>query len=296
LKLLWIHLPGLTRARLSAAGDSVWSDLGPTHRAKLVPSFPWWPASILASMRCGCLPREHHVLETGDEPATAHPDQISALAEERTVHEIKLSRTEELRAAACDGESADLCVLTLSADLWLDESDLWPALLEILGHRRSEESRILLSGDCTRPAKAIELSPDSLPLEGELKLTHAEERVAWLHAPSPPSIEWRDRVLEIPGVERVLGGRGLELYGVPSADAAAVVLEPGHRFESPAGELRVEDDEATEAVLLGWGDPSAPAWTDAAHDYRIAATIRAGLGLTREGPRGPAGPLHLGKS
>jgi hypothetical protein len=296
LKLLWIHLPGLTRARLAAAGDSVWSELGPTHQAKLVPSFPWWPASILASMRCGCLPREHLVLGTGEVPAAGRPDQISALAKERRVHELRVSRAEELRPAAIDGESADLCVLTLSAELWLDESDLWPALLEILSKRRKEGSRVLLSGDCTRPAMAVEFSPDSLPLERELTLIHAEERVAWLHTPKPPSVEWRDRVLDIPGVERVLGGRGLELYGVPSADAAAVVLEPGHRFESQAGGFRVEDDEATEAMLLGWGDPSGPAWTDAAHDYRIAATVRAALGLTIEGPRGPTGPLRLGTS
>ena len=89
------------------------------------------------------------------------------------------------------------------------------------------------------------------------------------------------------GVDRILEGRGLELFGASADRLVAVVLGPSMRFDegvdAPPSLLAPESD----AVILGWGSPSAPPWTDAVHDYRVAATLLAIV--ANDDPRASAG-------
>jgi hypothetical protein len=98
-------------------------------------------------------------------------------------------------------------------------------------------------------------------------------------------------------VERVLEGRALELFGAAADDRVALVLAPDRHFASdgdPDAPCPPSADEPAAPVLWAWSD-ARTAWPDAAHDYRLAATLLAALDRdSREaGMRGADAPLPL---
>jgi hypothetical protein len=88
----------------------------------------------------------------------------------------------------------------------------------------------------------------------------------------------REALLRTTGVERVLSGRGLQLWGAdhPQAGDLLAVAEPGWSFVDEAIDYGSWEPASHAAVVLVCG--GSPRWPTDVHDVRIAPTLARFLG------------------
>ncbi len=282
--VVWIHVPKLSRRTWVGVQGRHPTRPSPTHHAQLVPGFPWWPHSVLASMRCGSPPSIHQQLWPNSAPPRGDVDLLDCGKAPRLVGASPdhfLSRWERPSGPAEPG-------LDFVA---VEEDDAYrghPVLVEVLDRALERGLRVVVSGDRWRHPRRGSFPLEKLPLHRDLELVHAEGRVAWYRwGTAELPTQWKDEILRERGVERILWERGLELFGAPSQEPAsarnylAVVLDRGVEFGSSSGpETSTAAEEEDPPILLAWGDPRVPPWPQAVHDYRVGPTVLSAVGRT----------------
>lgn len=256
---------------------STWIDLGlmpqlghaATARATLRGAFPNVPAVVEATLLSGLAPSLHGRLGEAILPGR-EPPRPGVLG---TWPEVRLHR----RTALWSALRREGFPCTAAHDALRAADAEWATSAS-----QANEDHVVLvcGGPSFRPharERRIDLSHlsglDAVAEGGILRVTAEENRRAAL----------REHLLRTAGVERVLTGGGLRLWGAdhPQAGDLVAVAEPDWSFTEEAvtyGSL--EEAPAAPLVLVFGGSPR---WPDDVHDVRIAPTVARYLGRDVDG-------------
>jgi hypothetical protein len=261
--LIWI--PGLCAAWLD---QEPWSTLTghATARATLQCGFPAVPAAVEATALSGVAPGRHGCL--GATPLADRPlPQAGILT---TWPEIGIHRDATLWAQLCrHGPSSDAAREALR-----EAHQRWSTLVATAS---SDHAVIIASGPGYRAhdrRRIVDLS--GLPMAAAV----TEGGILRVAGPAP---DLRDALLRTPGVERVLVGRGLALWGAdhPQAGDLVAVAEPTWSFTDEAIAYGSLEEQPAAPVLMAFG--GQPRWPADVHDVRIAPTLARAVGRPLEG-------------
>ena len=152
---------------------------------------------------------------------------------------------------------------------------------ELEGHLDAGPERALVYGSSALLPVARRLEAEPL-LGGEGRQVRAGDGVAWVRGPADSlGPGWRDRILDHPGVARVLGERALELHLAPPDRGWAVVCQSAWSFGPDRTRAIAVDPASPHApAVLGWS-PAPADWPSAIHDYRLGPTLLRALGEPR---------------
>jgi hypothetical protein len=292
VRIVLAHAPGLVERHLDVGILESLTHHPPTHRARLVPSFPATPAAVGWVLRTGVPPRDHGVHHREDEAPTSPLDlfESSAHAAGVTPPAAKSPVTQAASGRAslewwCSPDLHDALVAHGEGSA-AEQSALRAldtALAAWLGTLGPGSALVLAGAPAVLPVHAQVVGP-TRPEGWSLR---TEGRVGWLRGPGGKDLPspLRDAWLRTPGVACVLSGRALELLGCDPARGAAVVAEPGWSFEPGRGAPGPGPvTKGGGPVVLAWTPGGSGRWPTDVHDTRVAPTLTRAAGIV--GPPG----------
>lgn len=288
MRLLTLFVPGLAARHVDGGALSSLREHPPRQRARLVPPFPPLRACVRASVAAGTPPLHHGICLEEDGPLPAELDLLRRASETTGI---------ALRSTPVEGRAdVEAAIAGFDGILRLEFGSLEQALRRegsgspaeqraiveldgvIAGILPLAGSKILVHGSAAMLPVHARLDAAEI-LGGQGLRVRAEEGVAWIEGgPERLGPGWRDRILAHEGVERILGGRGLELHLAPPARGWAVVCERGWTFGTGRTRPSPADTDPPDApAVLGWGAEDA-VWPAAVHDHRLGPTLAGAVG------------------
>lgn len=284
-----VFVPGLSEALLDGGALPRLAAASRTgRRSRLRCSFPCLPTVVEQTVLTGVQPGRHGVLGSAPlahAPGPASPPGLAqrlqiADREDRARWERSLRCFRHLELAATLVESGPGSDASLEAAAAIDAS-----LEEVIGSVRPDAAVLVCGGPgFLASTRWVDLAAVLAP-EASVHL-QVESAVARIQAPSSRRPSIRDRLLAEPGIERVLFGRGLELWGAahPQAGDLLVLSERGWSFVEAAAACGHPDvDPSLHPVVLALGGNVHRPWPGDVHDYRLAPTAARFLALPEDG-------------
>jgi len=274
-RLLLVFLPGLSR-RLLREGALPWlgSAQDPRHLSELVPPFPCLPDVVIHSALCGQSPAVHRrVLSHDTADSSIHAPSVAEFAPQLRLR-VDARLLEHARAKGLESLSRSTVVKEVDDEL------------HTLSESREDGELLLLAGiACTRAA-GERIAWEGLPHadEGEVEVESAILRFRCAQAARRD--EMREALLGLRGVERVLQGEALAVFGLPAEKPEELLALAGEGFSFEEERVSVGSLECRpqeEGILLGLGCRALGAWPSKLHALRLAPSVAAYLGRTTAG-------------